>query len=107
MAERARGGAAVRPPARQRGRLAGGDRKSTRLNSSHLGISYAVFCLKKKNTGVRRVYHRISAERCPVDNRTTVAVAGANTTVGTRPVRKKRWSNATVDCRRHSGINRD
>src|SRR5205814_10617707 len=27
----------------------GTDRKSTRLNSSHLGISYAVFCLKKKN----------------------------------------------------------
>src|SRR5256885_12029403 len=27
-----------------------GDRKSTRLNSSHLVISYAVFCLKKKNT---------------------------------------------------------
>src|SRR5256885_9299828 len=27
---------------------AGGDRKSTRLNSSHLVISYAVFCLKKK-----------------------------------------------------------
>src|SRR5262245_63127286 len=26
------------------------DRKSTRLNSSHLGISYAVFCSKKKNT---------------------------------------------------------
>src|SRR5437899_7312761 len=26
------------------------DRKSTRLNSSHLGISYAVFCLKKKKT---------------------------------------------------------
>src|SRR5262245_65154247 len=26
----------------------GVDRKSTRLNSSHLGISYAVFCLKKK-----------------------------------------------------------
>src|SRR5258705_6673439 len=31
------------------GRLVEGrDRKSTRLNSSHLGISYAVFCLKKK-----------------------------------------------------------
>src|SRR5262245_63777294 len=29
------------------------DRKSTRLNSSHLGISYAVFCLKKKNTKQR------------------------------------------------------
>src|SRR5262245_65257905 len=30
------------------------DRKSTRLNSSHLGISYAVFCLKKK----KKTYHR-------------------------------------------------
>src|SRR3712207_8366584 len=29
--------------------LLGGDRKSTRLNSSHANISYAVFCLKKKN----------------------------------------------------------
>src|SRR3712207_7867844 len=28
--------------------LVGGDRKSTRLNSSHANISYAVFCLKKK-----------------------------------------------------------
>src|SRR5947199_7955076 len=31
------------------------DRKSTRLNSSHLGISYAVFCLKKKNRTNRRL----------------------------------------------------
>src|SRR5256885_2454329 len=30
------------------------DRKSTRLNSSHLVISYAVFCLKKKQTWFRR-----------------------------------------------------
>src|SRR5699024_12475747 len=29
--------------------LAPSDRKSTRLNSSHVSISYAVFCLKKKN----------------------------------------------------------
>src|SRR5258705_6839879 len=29
------------------------DRKSTRLNSSHLGISYAVFCLKKKKHSKR------------------------------------------------------
>src|SRR5256885_7074551 len=29
------------------------DRKSTRLNSSHLVISYAVFCLKKKNASLR------------------------------------------------------
>src|SRR2546426_6043571 len=33
---------------------AGGDRKSTRLNSSHLVISYAVFCLKKKQTSRAR-----------------------------------------------------
>src|SRR3712207_7187997 len=31
------------------GRLTSPDRKSTRLNSSHANISYAVFCLKKKN----------------------------------------------------------
>src|SRR5256885_9843629 len=31
------------------------DRKSTRLNSSHLVISYAVFCLKKKKTNNNRV----------------------------------------------------
>src|SRR5258705_1893091 len=30
------------------------DRKSTRLNSSHLGISYAVFCLKKKNSALTK-----------------------------------------------------
>src|SRR3712207_8130033 len=34
-----------------------GDRKSTRLNSSHANISYAVFCLKKKNQLLlKRVY---------------------------------------------------
>src|SRR5262245_63455174 len=31
------------------------DRKSTRLNSSHLGISYAVFCLKKKKGCIARL----------------------------------------------------
>src|SRR5256885_11119310 len=35
---------------RRVGILQGRDRKSTRLNSSHLVISYAVFCLKKKKT---------------------------------------------------------
>src|SRR5258708_23428497 len=34
--------------------VAGLDRKSTRLNSSHQIISYAVFCLKKKNSTLRR-----------------------------------------------------
>src|SRR2546426_9360174 len=42
------------PPAAD---LLGGDRKSTRLNSSHLVISYAVFCLKKKK-------HRTTRFRC-------------------------------------------
>src|SRR3712207_7438521 len=44
----------TRPPAglarAARADRAGGDRKSTRLNSSHANISYAVFCLKKKKT---------------------------------------------------------
>src|SRR5438270_7340391 len=37
-----------------------GDRKSTRLNSSHSQISYAVFCLKKKNIKIRKT----SSTRC-------------------------------------------
>src|SRR3712207_8484733 len=36
------------PVARELDQPAHGDRKSTRLNSSHANISYAVFCLKKK-----------------------------------------------------------
>src|SRR3712207_7478867 len=32
--------------------VARGDRKSTRLNSSHANISYAVFCLKKKKSSI-------------------------------------------------------
>src|SRR5438876_2865561 len=51
-----RAGRRGRPPPRAGGiagrgqprRVPGGDRKSTRLNSSHPSISYAVFCLKKK-----------------------------------------------------------
>src|SRR3712207_7217984 len=37
-----------------------GDRKSTRLNSSHANISYAVFCLKKKSE--RQLFHL----SCPI-----------------------------------------
>src|SRR5205807_6286401 len=43
-----RAGGSADPPRR-------GDRKSTRLNSSHLVISYAVFCLKKKKTPSRPI----------------------------------------------------
>src|SRR5437899_7114628 len=35
------------------------DRKSTRLNSSHLGISYAVFCLKKKKSNAKKNISKI------------------------------------------------
>src|SRR3712207_7283139 len=38
----------LHPPGLDAPRRAGRDRKSTRLNSSHANISYAVFCLKKK-----------------------------------------------------------
>src|SRR3712207_7124734 len=51
------GGAGAGGPGRGGGAVAGGatprDRKSTRLNSSHANISYAVFCLKKKNEAIR------------------------------------------------------
>src|SRR2546430_11047626 len=44
-------------------RGASGDRKSTRLNSSHSQISYAVFCLKKKNTetGPRKLNYAVGS----------------------------------------------
>src|SRR2546427_374115 len=49
-----RGGRRPAGPVARRGRR--GDRKSTRLNSSHSQISYAVFCLKKKKS----IRHRVS-----------------------------------------------
>src|SRR3712207_7640661 len=57
---------AAPPGRRQQGRQRGdadqlggdhGDRKSTRLNSSHANISYAVFCLKKKKQARTRTTH--------------------------------------------------
>src|SRR2546426_5665963 len=41
------------------------DRKSTRLNSSHLVISYAAFCLKKKKTSRTTASDRSAAEQRP------------------------------------------
>src|SRR5690242_21483134 len=45
------------------------DRKSTRLNSSHMSISYAVFCLKKKKALklLQRIHHQHSP--CPLPRR--------------------------------------
>src|SRR5258705_8805857 len=44
------------------------DRKSTRLNSSHLGISYAVFCLKKKKKNQNTTF-------CPIRHHRHVSLA--------------------------------
>src|SRR5699024_4114700 len=52
------------------------DRKSTRLNSSHVSISYAVFCLKKKKQGATQATHVILAEA-------GMAVSAAHTSTGT------------------------
>src|SRR2546427_5453523 len=54
-------------------RLATEDRKSTRLNSSHSQISYAVFCLKKKkkkknNTKVKSTNTHMKYEHKPLQN---------------------------------------
>src|ERR1035441_45179 len=57
------------------------DRKSTRLNSSHLGISYAVFCLKKKgmHTTLRYPTPPTGSADCPA-----ARSAGARGTRATR-----------------------
>src|SRR5437867_2899112 len=52
------------PPDSLRG-AGGGDRKSTRLNSSHRTISYAVFCLKKKNQQGRQTTRDPFADLAP------------------------------------------
>src|SRR2546430_343326 len=48
-----------------------GDRKSTRLNSSHSQISYAVFCLKKKYSGCCAAHSRRRASTCASGPRTS------------------------------------
>src|SRR5437773_6946020 len=47
----------ARPRAHARSSVMQADRKSTRLNSSHITISYAVFCLKKKKNQAYNTLH--------------------------------------------------
>src|SRR5262245_63627367 len=80
------------PPCAQPSPWLSQDRKSTRLNSSHLGISYAVFCLKKKKHKKDSSNRRpISAgdRGLPVNNRlaATKLDAGGHTS---RPNRQRR-----------------
>src|SRR3712207_8348655 len=49
-------GAMMAPPMVPRASNTQADRKSTRLNSSHANISYAVFCLKKKKTNIKYAF---------------------------------------------------
>src|SRR5438477_8853026 len=53
----------------------GRDRKSTRLNSSHMSISYAVFCLKKKKRkqAFQRIIHSDGTQRLPVPRAPRIA----------------------------------
>src|SRR2546422_4525585 len=59
-AQRVAEGIAVTPLERLQAEL--GDRKSTRLNSSHGYISYAVFCLKKKKKNAKEVEYQTDLE---------------------------------------------
>src|SRR5437660_5135465 len=53
--------------------VTGEDRKSTRLNSSHVAISYAVFCLKKKIVARRPLHQRFQIRfNTAFENRSTV-----------------------------------
>src|SRR5690242_20848873 len=56
---------ATRPPRKPAPTV---DRKSTRLNSSHMSISYAVFCLKKKK---KKKKNKNKQEKTYTNNRTT------------------------------------
>src|SRR2546427_5012868 len=54
----------LRIPAGRTPDAAARDRKSTRLNSSHSQISYAVFCLKKKKTDKKRTPRHRDSSHC-------------------------------------------
>src|SRR5437899_6457191 len=77
------------------------DRKSTRLNSSHLGISYAVFCLKKKTDSHAARLHG-TAQRLHVHLTATVAkpryrLAPLTTRPSRRPSSPSRRSRLRFD----------
>src|ERR1035438_8812939 len=63
------------------------DRKSTRLNSSHLGISYAVFCLN--DTATTEIYTLSLHDALPISDRGTLAdtplrISGSSSTTRSR-----------------------
>src|ERR1035441_1989059 len=62
------------------------DRKSTRLNSSHLGISYAVFCLKKKKPATKGM--RAVEERFAAPPPTALSATNSDTGASSHPLRR-------------------
>src|SRR5215813_9421438 len=63
---------------RHRDECRGGDRKSTRLNSSHVRISYAVFCLKKKTNTSDEALRRRGPETLVIDAGGRTVIPGLN-----------------------------
>src|SRR5438309_5241193 len=68
------GGAKDKRSSLPNGKILIQDRKSTRLNSSHSSISYAVFCLKKKNLIAHRYHQKLHRNTKLVSDYVLVAV---------------------------------
>src|SRR5437773_6636233 len=69
------------PPIPIRTGVLRGDRKSTRLNSSHITISYAVFCLKKKTRAsqISHIPHRHTGDHIPILEQLTQSLPTSHT----------------------------
>src|SRR2546430_12940814 len=61
----------IRPQEPKRVKIEDIDRKSTRLNSSHSQISYAVFCLKNKNTHLNAQFYAYTIRYARTESRST------------------------------------
>src|SRR5262245_31739967 len=85
------------------------DRKSTRLNSSHLGSSYAVFCLKKKRDHHGGDAHDERHAAAVDDTRQEVApdLIGAEQVVRGPPCHPGRWLKPCSDVHRERIVRRD
>src|SRR5256885_3790501 len=67
------------------------DRKSTRLNSSHLVISYAVFCLKKKNQRISGICRYLPLHACDARAMTMMTSHTSKTPPGQAVVSLRSW----------------
>src|SRR5207249_9434337 len=72
------------------------DRKSTRLNSSHVSISYAVFCLKKKKANVSKLRRHLSVRHLHTPDRDVLLVLPPPSAT---PACKRSCASSTGRCR--------